>query len=87
MMLPGIFLNYRLKAAPSFMASLADKQRDIDTYMCIYIYFIKVKYIHILYMYIYMSGVREREEGHVNLNSHHVTPTELDINKKTINNS
>lgn len=55
--------------------------------MCIYIHFIKVKYIHILHMYIYMSGVREREEGHVNLNSHHVTPTELDINKKTINNS
>lgn len=65
MMLPGIFLNYRLKAAPSFMASFSRQTKG----------------------YRYMSGVREREEGHVNLNSHHVTPTELDINKKTINNS
>lgn len=38
-------------------------------------------------MYIYIPGVREGEEGHVNLNSHHITPNELDINKKRINNS
>lgn len=38
-------------------------------------------------MYIYISGVREGEKGHVNLNSHHITPNELDINKKIINNS
>lgn len=35
-----------------------------------------------MYIYIYM-GVREGEEGHVNLNSHHITPNELDM-KKTI---
>lgn len=33
-------------------------------------------------MYIYIFGGREGEEGHVNLNSHHITPNEPDINKK-----
>lgn len=33
-------------------------------------------------MYIYIFGGRKGEEGHVNLNSHHITPNEPDINKK-----
>jgi hypothetical protein len=45
----------------------------IFMYVCIYI--IYVKYIHTLYIYI-----------HINLNRHHITPNELDINKKIINN-
>lgn len=82
MMLPGIFLNYRLKAAPSFMASFS-RQTQGYRYIYVYIYiFYKVKYIHILYMHIYMSGSRERAEGRVNLNSHHVTPGEPDTNKR-----
>lgn len=49
--------------------------------MCIYIYFIQVKYIHI-YVYIHILGAWEGKRGHVNLNSHHVTPNEPDINKE-----
>lgn len=35
MMLPGVFLNYRLKAAPSFMASFS---RQTKGYRYIYVY-------------------------------------------------
>lgn len=31
-------------------------------------------------MYIYIFGGGEGEEGHVNLNSYHITPDEPDIN-------
>lgn len=63
MMLPGIFLNYRLKATPSFMASFS-RQTKGYRYIYVYIYiFYKVKYIHILYMYIYISGSKGKRRG------------------------
>ena len=38
-------------------------------------------------MYIYIFGWRGRKEGHVNLNSHHITPNEPDNNREIINNA
>lgn len=54
MMLLGI-LHYRLKAAPSFMASFS-RQRDIDTYMCIYIFYKGKIYTYLIYVYIHIWG-------------------------------
>lgn len=38
-------------------------------------------------MYIYIFGGGEGEEGHVNLNSYHITPNEPNTNDEIINNS
>jgi hypothetical protein len=40
-----------------------------------------------MYIYIFRDRQGKKKEGHVNLNSHHITPNKLDINKKIINNS
>lgn len=64
----------------SFIAGKETKEYRY-IYVYIYIYFIQVKYIHI-YVYIHILGAWEGKRGHVNLNSHHVTPNEPDINKE-----
>lgn len=61
MMLPGIFLNYRLKAAPSFMASFS-RQTKGYRYIYVYIYiFYKGKiYTYLTYVYIHVWGKGKR---------------------------
>lgn len=50
--------------------------------MCIYIYIYNIGKIYTyICIYTYL-GVGKGEEGHVNLNSHHITPNEPDINKE-----
>lgn len=48
--------------------------------MCIYIYYVGRIYTYIC-TYTYL-GVGKGEKGHVNLDSHHLTPNELDVNKE-----
>lgn len=83
MMLPDTLILCILKAAPFYSQfQQAKKQRNIDTYMCIYIYIYNIGKIYTyICIYTYL-GVGKGEEGHVNLNSHHITPNEPDINKE-----
>lgn len=50
--------------------------------MCIYIFYTGKIYTYLIYVYIHILGAWEGNRGHVNLNSHHVTPNEPDINKE-----
>lgn len=52
--------------------------------MCTYIFYTFKTYTYFIYTYL---RVGKGDEGHVNLNSHHITPNEPDFNKEIISNS
>lgn len=55
--------------------------------MYTYIFYIGKIYTYFIYVYIHIWEEGKDKEGHVNLNSHHITPNEPDTNKEIINNS